>query len=275
MKSSRNIGLSERMQSKCVNLVNLDTFALIVALLLMKQIINFLNLHGVNMIHSLRPGHLNRKNMKLIGIFFISLCLSVHCHAQAPVKKLSRHQKDSLKKELETILINDQKYRWMLMYGEIDERKIAEYQQMGEAAKFKRMMQVQKNQIGISQLQKDSLWSLQNPIDSVNFVTVLAIIKQFGFPHRYIEPYKVSTIIMHASPALKNDDFFKCLMAEVSKGNLPGIEYARIYDNYLYGQRRDPLYYVDGVDDDGNPIIPKNKVETNKARVAIGLKPLK
>ncbi len=163
----------------------------------------------------------------------------------------------------------------MLMYGELDEKKLAAYRQMDDAAKFRRMSDVRSGKSGISQLQKDSLWRLQAVIDSSNFVKLMGIIDRFGFPNKYIEPYKVSTILLHASPSVKTDTFFRFLMAEVADGNLPGIEYARIYDNYRYGQHLAPLYYADEVvGKDGKPADPQNMEETNKARKAIGLKPL-
>jgi hypothetical protein len=139
------------------------------------------------------------------------------------------------------MLANDQKYRWMIMYGELDEKKLAEYKQMDEAEKFKRMTDVQDGKVGITQAQKDSLWRLQSPIDSSNFITVMAITKRFGFPNKYIEPYKVTTMVAH-SPEMMNDTIFKELMEEVEMGNLPGFEYANIYDNYRMGKHLPPLY---------------------------------
>ncbi len=224
-----------------------------------------------------RLRHKTHCMIKLIIVPFL-LCATIYCNAQVTHVKPSKSQRDSLRNELEAMLANDQKYRWMIMYGELDEKKLAEYKQMDEAQKFKRMTDVQDGKVGITQAQKDSLWRLQSPIDSRNFITVMAITKRFGFPNKYIEPYKVSTMIQH-SPQMMNDKIFNELMGEVDNGNLPGFEYANIYDTYRMGKHLPPLYYTeeafDEVAGESKDVIPANIDETNKARKAIGLKPLK
>ena len=57
----------------------------------------------------------------------VSVCASAEQTKHAP---LSRPQKDSLRNEIEVMDANDQKYRWMIMYGELDEQKINEIKKM-------------------------------------------------------------------------------------------------------------------------------------------------
>ena len=212
---------------------------------------------------------------KSLAVSCIMLCLCIRVFSQETPPKLSKHEKDSLHNEIETMLANDQKYRWMIMYGELDGQKLEAFKKMDEAAKWQRMTDVQKDKIGISKTQKDSLWQLQSQIDSVNFLKLSGIITKYGFPHKYVEEYKATSILLHADPQLMTDNFFRMLIAEVKFGNLSPIGYAGVYDRVQLDRKLPELYYVsnyyDSTTGTSKPKPPLDLDKTNKAREEIGL----
>ena len=177
------------------------------------------------------------------------------------------------------MLANDQKYRWEIQFGETDESKLAELRKMSEPDQFRRMKDVQDGKVGVSERVKDSLWQIQAVIDSANFIKMKGIIYTYGYPKKYIEAYKVSTIFLHASPHWMTVDFFKALKEEVMNGNMPGLEYAEIYDRQQLDNKLPELYYVGKhFDRKTNTFAiarPRDIAATNQARAEIGLKKLK
>ncbi|MBC7553936.1 MAG: hypothetical protein H7257_08155 [Taibaiella sp.] len=190
----------------------------------------------------------------------------------------NKQQNDSLKKEIETMCESDQKYRWMMMLGELDEQKIMDFRNGDQNLMNLRITDVMKNKTGLSQWQKDSIGHLQDKIDSLNFLTLSGIINRYGFP-QCVKAWKVSTILLHASPTLMNDDFFKMLMEEVKNGNLPGYEYAAMYDKMRTAKKLPELYYVnehfDQATKTSHILTPIDINATNIARKEIGLKKIK
>ena len=141
------------------------------------------------------------------------------------------------------------------------------------------MKDVMDGKVGISEHIKDSLWHIQAAIDSSNFIKMQGLIYTYGYPKKYIEAYKVSTIFLHASPRWMTMDFFKTLKEEVMNGNMPGLEYAEIYDRQQIDKKLPELYYVGKhFDSKTNTFAiakPFDIEATNKAREEIGLKKLK
>ncbi len=183
--------------------------------------------------------------------------------------------KDSLKKELQAMGVEDQRYRWQLMYGELDPQKLAELRSQPTDSQNRRMSNVMKGRVGITRAQKDSLWAYQGAIDSANFIRLSGIIKKYGFPKKYIDEWKVATILLHNSP-LMSDDFFMVLKGEVLAGNLSAMEYAKMHDRVRSDRHLPQLYCVseqwDTVTKTAKIATPINPEATNKARKEIGLK---
>lgn len=203
---------------------------------------------------------------KYVSCTSVLLLLSLCSHAQRLVRKPSGFQKDSLKQEVDAMLTDDQKFRWMIMFGTLDDKEISVYKALDNSAKMKRITDARQNIVGISQTQKDSIGKLQAAIDSINFIKVYGIIKEFGFPYKYIPSYRITTILLHASPRWTTPDFFSLLLDEVKAERLEAIEYARVYDRMQLEKKLDQLYF------EYNPGTPKNIDETNRARKEIGLK---
>ncbi len=213
--------------------------------------------------------------------FFLLLTLlstSLISTAQNTVlQPLSKAQQDSLKKEIDIMVANDQMYRWMLMYGETDEQKLKQLRLMSEQDQSVRMQQARANKVGITQAVKDSLWKLQVHIDSANFSRLSAILYKYGVPHS-IMPGDVSLIFDH-TPELMTDGLLALLKQEVQDKHFPGLEYAIIYDGLQNYRKLPELYHVfkyyDTTTKTADIKQPEDLEATNKARKEIGLKRLK
>ena len=219
----------------------------------------------------------NTKLSFLIGCLL--LIWAINANGQAfEHPKLNRALKDSLKTEIEAIVVLDQKYRWMIQLGEMDETKLDALKQLPAQGKYKRMQYVMADKIGISHAQRDSLGYLQSLIDTVNFHKISGIIRKFGYPKKYVETYKVSTVLLHNS-GLIDKHFLDILLQEVQSGNMSASEYAMVYDDVQVINKLPQLYDVSDLS-----LITKkltgggrqmDLAATNKARKAIGLKKLK
>jgi len=216
---------------------------------------------------------------KLFGRFLAQICLlqlaSTFTFGQEiKYPKLTRHQKDSLKQEIKAMAAEDQKYRWMVMFGEMDSAKLAGLRQMPEKDKWQRMKDVLANKTGISRIQKDSLNNLQQHIDTTNMRKIIAIINNNGFP-TYIEPWEVTIFFLHL-PELLDDGHINMLKELTKKGKVSAEEFALIYDRRQIGKHLPELYcvapHLDTVTGKSAYSIPLNLDETNKARAEIGMK---
>ncbi len=172
------------------------------------------------------------------------------------------------------MMAEDQKYRWMVMLGEMDSAKLAALRKMPEKDQWQRMKDVQMNRVGISRIQRDSLDDLQQYIDTTNMRKIIAIINNYGFP-TYIEPWEVTTFFLHL-PALPDDGHINMLKDLTKKGKISADEFAAIYDRRQMCKHLPELYYVaprlDTVTGKSAYPIPLNLDETNKARAEIGMK---
>ncbi len=172
------------------------------------------------------------------------------------------------------MMAEDQKYRWMVMLGEIDSAKLAALRMMPEKDKWQRMKDVQMNKTGISKNQKDSLDNLQQHIDTANMRKIIAIINNYGFP-TYIEPWEVTTFFLHL-PELLEDSHLNMVKDLIKKGKVSAEVFAMIYDRRQTGKNLPKLYYVqphlDKITGKSTYQLPLNLDETNKARAEIGMK---
>lgn len=209
-----------------------------------------------------------------VQLCFLTLAITISFAREVKRPKLTRNQKDSLKKEIKTMMAEDQKYRWMVMLGEMDSAKLASLRKMPEKDKWQRMKDVRMNRAGISRIQKDSLDDLQQQIDTANMHKIIAIINGFGFP-TYIEPWEVTTFFLHL-PALLDDGHIKMLKDLTKKGKISADEFAAIYDRRQMDKNLPELYcvapHLDTVTGKSAYPIPLNLDETNKARAEIGMK---
>ncbi len=217
--------------------------------------------------------------MRLYTLIAILLLLATQAVAQAqqhnfPTKK----QKDSLGKVLDAMIKSDQQYRWMISFGEFDQQKIEELRRMTGDEMLAYMVEVKQGRKGMSKMQRDSLVALQERIDSTNFLTLLGIIRQFGYPHGYFDAGDVTTILIHSEKQI-DEPILAYLIQEVQHGCMPGMEYAVLYDGIRLRQKLPEKYFViahyDSVTRQSRIGTPANIDATNKVRKEIGLRKLR
>ena len=122
-------------------------------------------------------------------------------------------------------------------------------------------------------------------IDTINFNKIVAFVEKNGFPTRNLLGDKFSiecvsmaapAVLLHNPHRLVNEKkYFDLFLDEVKKGNMPVEFFATVLDKYYWGQsinkKERRVFYGSPF---GKPCI-QTKEETNKARIEIGLEPLK
>ena len=187
-------------------------------------------------------------------------------------QKLTSIQKENVKQIMDNIGKEDQKYRWQLMLGELDLVKLDSLKKLPDQIKIARIRKVMKNELGFNKSTKDSIWHLQNEIDSLNNSKFIYIIDKYGYPSfKRTGSTTSSTLILH----FVSENNFKLLESlfkiELYKKNLPAEEYARWFDRCQIVMNKKQLY---GEYDQQYPCVENIKI-TNTERKKIGLKKLK
>ena len=187
-------------------------------------------------------------------------------------QKLTSLQKDSIKQVMDNIGKEDQKYRWQLMLGELDSTKLDSLKKLPDQIKFDRMRKVMKNELGFNKSTKDSIWHLQNEIDSLNNLKFLSVIEKYGYPSfKRTGSTTSSTLILHLVSESNFKNLESLFKTELNKKNLPAVEYAKWFDRCQIVMNKKQLY---GEYDQQYPCVKNIKI-TNIERKKIGLKKLK
>ncbi len=215
--------------------------------------------------------------MAILTRILLTLAAFVVVHtssAQTSHQPLTEFERDSLKKEVATILTTDQRYRWMILFGEIDEKKVQAYRKLEQNLQVERMMEVQHNHAGISTAAKDSLWTLQQQLDTMNLLKLAGIIAAHGFPGDYIRTEDLSIILMHSPRLPVINDVLSMLLEEVKLQHMPAMEYALLYDKVQLARKLPQLYFAAGQAQNGMTSGLANPTDldaTNRARKELGL----
>jgi len=168
--------------------------------------------------------------------------------------------------------INDQKYRWELMLGELDEHKLDSLKKIAKPEFWTRVKKVRLHEVGFNKATYDSLWILQNTLDSINIEVFTKIIFDYGYPSLERTNSLVASIIsIHLIGKNQFVKFLPIFQLELKKGNMPSSEFAQWYDRNQIDQGKKQLY---GEYDVVYPCVD-NLETTNKERGKIGLTALK
>ena len=187
-------------------------------------------------------------------------------------QRLSNASKDSIVKIMDVMSEDDQKHRWQIMLGEFDSIKLDSLKNLPSEIRMERILEVQKDKVGFGKLVKDSLWALQNKLDSLNEVRFIKVIQVYGYPSfRRIGSKNASILLTHLTDKIRFNRYHDLLKMELEKGNLPPSEYASWYDRCQLTMKNQQLY---GEYDKIYPCV-ENLTLTNYERKKIGLKKLK
>ncbi len=186
-------------------------------------------------------------------------------------QKLDKISRRAVKQELDSISVSDQKYRWELMLGELNVRKLDSLKKIPKSAFWNRVQKVGRHEIGFSKFTSDSLWILQKHLDSINVERFTALIIKYGYPsYKRTGSYTSATISLHLMGENNFIKFLPIFKSELEKGNMPAGEYAQWYDRNQLIQNKKQLY---GEYDVINPCV-ENLELTNIERKKIGLNQL-
>ena len=199
---------------------------------------------------------------KIITILFALIFSNVHG------QKLSKKTKRYLKLEMDSISVTDQKYRWELMFKELNKAKLDSLKKLPKTNFWEHVTKAMKNEIVFSKSVNDSLWKLQNHLDSINANKFYLILQKYGYPsYNRIQSYTASSLSLHLMGEYNFNRFLEVFKKEVEKKNMPANEYAKWYDRNQLVQKKKQLY------GEYNSLFPcvENINITNLERAKIGL----
>lgn len=183
----------------------------------------------------------------------------------------------AISKELNEMLISDQQYRVKISFGTLEQEYIDSIYALPDAEQMDFWMNKKQK---LPKTVEDSLWVLQNAIDLANTNRLQEIVCAYGWPAR--EKFKLETsalsFLFHC-PTEKVEEMKELLYVEVKNGRMKALGYAMFVDNMRLKHGEVQLY---GTNEEFNrelkKVLPpslKNIEASNKARVDIGLEPLK
>jgi len=209
---------------------------------------------------------------KLI-LIFITICL-IQCTTN---RQLNKNDKVKVREQLANMLNSDQKYRMMLMYGETDKKKLDSILELPSDIRLKILRRHNTPEYGLSKAIADSLWKMQNNIDSINVLQLKVIIARYGWPdEKRFGKNHAKIILLHADVQIV-EKIHALLLDEVKLKKLKPFTFATIWDTKLAHSGCKQLYgTIPMVDINGKTLQPliENVDSTNKARKLIGLKPI-
>lgn len=176
--------------------------------------------------------------MKYFSIIFIILFSNI-VYSQ---KDLRFNEKIKIRRELKKMLKQDQKYRNEIVLN--------------------------KN----SKKETDSLWNLQNKLDSINIVEFVDIISNYGYPSLDRVGTQISyVLILHFT---RESDFLSLsglFQKELLNKNMPNLEYAMWYDRCMILSNKPVKYGAYGK----SKFCGDELIFINENRKSIGLELLK
>lgn len=134
---------------------------------------------------------------------------------------------------------------------------------------------------------KDSVWQLQHALDFANHITLRGIFLTYGFlPEEMLGDKFYVQLLLLVHPPKDWDvetylkEYTEIFMEEVEAGRMPPKTFATFYDNINGKILRRPQLYGTNMQFDvkTNTVLPpmiENLAQSNKARKAIGMPPLK
>ena len=187
-------------------------------------------------------------------------------------QKLDKESRKYLKHRLDSMIKEDQKYRWQIAFREFDQSIIDSLKKLPHQEMFQRINSANAGLIGFNSRAKDSLQNLQDNIYSLNYFFFVDIIKEYGYPsYKRTRSYASNTLRLHYVNANQFKELSPIYRMELDKGNLSSEEFASWYDSCLIRLRKKQMY---GEFEKKYPCVLNIK-ETNIERIKIGLKPLK
>ncbi|GCC50898.1 hypothetical protein SanaruYs_11170 [Chryseotalea sanaruensis] len=181
-----------------------------------------------------------------------------------------------ISKQISLMYENDQKYRGFLAFGVTSKEKLDSLNKLPRKLIYKYTLGLDRNLIEKdTALQKLSL--KQTKIDSCNAIYLKNLIIEFGWPLEEKLSSKLTTVLYHMNDSWIRE-MYPILLIEVKSDKMNPLTLANLYDKFLLRNNQPELYHtllLLGKDGKIAKSLPKDIEATNKARIEIGLKPLK
>lgn len=201
-------------------------------------------------------------------LIILLLLIMTHVNGQ----KLNRKTRMLVKQKMDSIKMDDQKYRYQLLLGELDVAKLDSLKKLSHKKFQERIINVGIKKIGFNKQTSDSLWKLQNKLDSINAIKFIEIIAKYGYPsYKRTKSYASSSLSLHLIGNLYFDKLLPIFKKELEIKNMPPNEYARWFDRNNLISKKQQLY---GAYHAKYPCVESIE-KTNIERKKIGLKPIK
>lgn len=215
--------------------------------------------------------HLQLIIMKKITFSLLLLILSVG------ISLAQSHKMAALTEELNEMLLSDQQYRVKISFGTLEQEFIDSIYALPDGEQMNFHMNNKKK---LPKATEDSLWAVQNAIDLANINRLQEIVCTYGWPAREKFQLKTSALLfLTHCPTEKVEKMKELLYTEVKEGRMGSLEYAMFVDNMLLKHGEMQLYGTNKrFDRELKKVISpslKDIEASNKARIDIGLEPLK
>jgi len=199
---------------------------------------------------------------------------------------LTETQKKEIIKEIDDILLLDQKYKTILALKNLDEAILKKDDELAKKGVLKDLVEFEKTvPVTMSQKQIDSIKGLQFKVKHRNIERAKTLIRKYGYPSRKrLGTSRGSQImvILNSPPKGVVDkniyiaEMSKLLMPEVKANRMTALTYAQIYDAIIVKLLKEPHLYGTytrfNTETMSTEFVPIKSIEkTNKARVEIGL----
>jgi len=209
--------------------------------------------------------------------------------AQKVRAELSVEEVEFVQSTFNDIKKSDQLYRPILSAGTLDPTKLAKLDSLYKGDDVLAVFEYKKSiPDELTKPQRDSLSKLQRQLDFTNHMIMRGIWDRYGWISKEVIEENNFVQILHLlhPPLEKNqipeytENYKAKLLPEVKAGRMPAKTYASFIDNMLGKILREPqLYGTNGqFNPETNEILPpmiKDLSESNTARKALGLPPLK
>lgn len=188
--------------------------------------------------------------------------------------KVDKKTKEAVRAELKDMIDTDQKYRWMIMYGETDQSKLDSLMELPDNIRFQIFKNHGTPKYGLSQPTLDSLWVLQNEIDSINLIRLERIISEYGWPDEKRFGKNDAYIMLIHTDSETVFGMEELLLNEVKAKRLDSYEFAKLWDRKLIDVDKKQKYgtvFFYGKKGEILPPVVENNDSANIARKSIGL----
>lgn len=228
--------------------------------------------------------------MRILFLVIASCLFLLNANAQSfnLKQEVGPSEVKMLREIAEQVSESDQRYRKYLSSGTLDDRILEKIDAIYDSLGLEASLQYEQSlNLSLEPQVRDSLWQLQHSLDFQNHLQLRGIFNTYGYlPEAILEDLHYVQMILLMHPPKDWDmrsylkEYTELLLPEVEEGRMKPKTFALFYDNIKCKILKEPQLY--GTNQrysvKQNKVLPPEIVDinqTNSARVAIGLEPLK